>query len=174
MRCGDRSVTFIEQYQITKNPAAGNCPRDHERDRTSRSKQKGNRDLDQLSHVDHVTTHAHSSQGESQLYIAEDNEAEIKMISKGRSPTMRHVTRTHRVVLGWLFNRDTLDHQIQIKYVDTKNQLADILTKWDFTRDEWNHLLRLLNIIDFSMFSCRHLTNFLVIRSGSSTLWKAT
>ena len=148
MRCGDRSVTFIEQYQITKNLAAGNCLRDPERDRTSRPKQKGNRDVDQLSHVDHVTTHAHSSQGESQLYIAEDNEPVIKMISKGRSPTMRHVTRTHRVVLG-----DKLDHQIQIKYVDTKNQLADILTKWDFTRDEWNHLLRLLNIMDFSMFS---------------------
>ena len=33
----------------------------------------------------------------------------------------------------------------EIKYVDTKNQLADILTKSSFTRDEWNHLL--LNIV---------------------------
>ena len=31
--------------------------------------------------------------------------------------------------------------KIQIKYVDTKNQLADMLTKGNFTRDEWNHLL---------------------------------
>ena len=28
-----------------------------------------------------------------------------KMIIKGRSPTMRHVSRTHRVALDWLFDR---------------------------------------------------------------------
>ena len=33
------------------------------------------------------------------------NEAVIKMIIKGRSPTMRHVSRTHRVSLDWLFDR---------------------------------------------------------------------
>ena len=31
--------------------------------------------------------------------------------------------------------------KIQIKYVDTKHQVADILTKGNFTRDEWNYLL---------------------------------
>ena len=65
---------------------AGNCSRNHK----SKPKQKGNRDVDQLTHVDYLTTDANSSQGESQLYIFEDNEAVIKMI-KGRSPTMRHV-----------------------------------------------------------------------------------
>ena len=39
-----------------------------------------------------VFTNSHSSQGESQLYIFKDNEAVIKMIIKGRSPTMRHVS----------------------------------------------------------------------------------
>ena len=33
---------------------------------------------------------------------------------------------------------------------ETKNQLADILTKGSFTRDEWNHLLTLFNISHFS------------------------
>ena len=79
--------------------------RDPERDRTSNPKQKGNRDVDQLSHVDHETTNAHSSQGDSQLYIFEDNEAVIKMIINVRSPTMRHVTRSHRVASDWLFDR---------------------------------------------------------------------
>ena len=51
----------------------------------------------------------------------------IKMIIKGRSPTMRHVSRTHRVALDWLFDRINLEPTIQIKYVDTKNQLADML-----------------------------------------------
>ena len=50
----------------------------------------------------------------------------IKMIIKGRSPTMRHVSRTHRVALDWLFDRINLEPKIQIKYVDTKNQLADL------------------------------------------------
>ena len=67
---------------------------------------------------------------------------------------MRHVSRTHRVALDWLFNRINLDSKIQIKYIDTKNQLADILTKGNFTRDEWNHLLNLLNISHFSATAC--------------------
>ena len=63
---------------------------------------------------------------------------------------MRHVSRTHRVALDWLFDRINLDPKIQIKYIDTKNQLADILTKGNFTCDEWNHLLCLFNISHFS------------------------
>ena len=43
-----------------------------------------------------------------------------------------------------------LDTKIQIKYIDTKNQLADILTKGNSTRDEWNHLSCLFNISHFS------------------------
>ena len=40
------------------------------------------------------------------LYIFEDNEAVIKNIINGRSPTMRHGSRTHRVALDWLFDVD--------------------------------------------------------------------
>ena len=36
------------------------------------------------------------------------------------------------------------------KYIDNKNQIADILTKGNFTREEWNHLLCLFNISHFS------------------------
>ena len=78
------------------------------------------------------------------LCIFEDNEAVIKMILKGRSPTMRRVSRTHRIALDWLFDRINPDPKIQIKDVDTKHQLADILTRRNFTRDEWNNFLHLL------------------------------
>ena len=44
--------------------------------------------------------------------------------------------------------------KIQIKYIDSKNQLADILTKGNFTRGEWNHLLCLFNISHFSSTNC--------------------
>ena len=67
---------------------------------------------------------------------------------------MRHVSSTHRVALDWLFDRINLDPKIQIKYIDTKNQLADILTKGNFTRDEWNKLLCLFNISHFSSAEC--------------------
>ena len=96
----------------------------------------------------------HSSRKEALLYVFEDNEAVIKMIIKGRSTTMRHVSRTHRVALDWLFDRINLDPKIQIKYIDTKNQLTDILTKGNFTRDEWNHLLCLFNSSHFSSINC--------------------
>ena len=74
----------------------------------------------------------------------------LKMVFKGRSPTMRHVSRNHRVALDWLFDRINLDRKIQIKYVNTKNHLADILTKGKFTHDEWNLLLSFfLSVLQF-------------------------
>ena len=74
--------------------------------------------VEQLREVDYVPTNTRSSQGESQLYIFEDNEAVIIMMIKGRSPTMRHVLRTPRVALDWFFDRINLEPKIQIKYVD--------------------------------------------------------
>ena len=79
-----------------------------------------------------------SSHKGAMLYIFDDNEAVIKMIIRGRSRTPRHVSRTNRVALDWLFYRTNLDHKFQIRYVDSRNQLADLLTKGHFTRDAWN------------------------------------
>ena len=110
--------------------------------------------INDLDNVDLVPSNVQSSHQEALLYVFEDNEAVIKMIIKGRSPTMRHVSRTHRVALDWLFDRINLDPKIQIKYIDSKNQLADILTKGNFTRDEWNHLLCLFHISHFSSAEC--------------------
>ena len=67
---------------------------------------------------------------------------------------MRHVSRTHRVSPDWLFDRINSDPKIQIRYIDTKDQLADILTKGNFTRDEWNHLLCLFKDSHFSSTVC--------------------
>ena len=106
--------------------------------------------IDDQDNVDCIPSNVNSSRKEALLYIKDNNKAVIKMIKKGRSPTMRHVSRTHRVALDWLFDRINLDPKIQIKYSDTKNQLADILTKGNFTHDEWNHLLCLFNISHFS------------------------
>ena len=63
-------------------------------------------------------------------------------------------SRTHRVALDWLFDRIKLDPKIQIRYIYTKHQLVDMLTKGNVTRDEWNYLLHLLNISHFSSTCC--------------------
>ena len=116
-------------------------------------RQKSHNKIDVTKDSDLVPSNVQSVNREALLYVFEDNEAVIKMIMKGRSPTMRHVSRTHRVALDWLFDRINFDPKIQIKYIDTKNQLADILTKGNFTRDEWNYLLTLFNISHFSSTS---------------------
>ena len=94
-----------------------------------------------LDNVDLVLLNVQTSRQEALLYVFEDNEAVIKTIIKGRCPTMRHVSWTNRVALDWSLDLINLDHQIQIKHIDTENQFADMLTKGKFTRDEWNHLL---------------------------------
>ena len=79
-----------------------------------------------LSNIDQPPSSAHLSEEKSQLYISEDNEAVIKMIIKGGSLTMRHVSRNHQVALDWLFDRINQDPKVHIKYVESKNQMADI------------------------------------------------
>ena len=68
---------------------------------------------------------------------------------------MRHVSRTHRVALDLLFDRINLDPKIQIRYIDTKHQLADILTKGNFTRDEWNNLFSFVQHQTFQIYLLR-------------------
>ena len=124
------------------------CPNQREDRSTLHTIQKRKQSqgvINDLDNVDFIPSNVTSSHQEALLYMFEDNEAVVKMIMKGRSPTMRHVSRTHRVALDWLFDRINLDPKIQIKYIDTKNQLADMLTKGNFTRDEWNHLLCLFH-----------------------------
>ena len=51
------------------------------------------------------------------------------MIIESRRPDMRHGSRTHRVELDRLIELTHLDSNISIRYVHTKEQIADILTK---------------------------------------------
>ena len=69
--------------------------------------------INDLDDVDFIPSNVQSSHQEAFLYVFEDNEAVIKMIIKGRSPTMRHVCRTHSVALDWLLDRINLDPKIK-------------------------------------------------------------
>ena len=99
--------------------------------------------LDMFGSIDYVPPSLPIKPGFAKLYALEDNDAVIKMTVKQRSPTMRHVSRTHRVDLDWLFERISKDPGIFVKYVPTKDQIADIFTKGSFTAEAWNVLCKL-------------------------------
>ena len=82
---------------------------------------KSHNKIDVMKDIDSAPSNVQSARQEVLLYVFEDNEAVIKMIIKGKSLSMRYVSRTHRVALDWLFDRINLDSKIQIKYIDTKN-----------------------------------------------------
>ena len=65
--------------------------------------QKSQGKINVMENIDSVPSNVQSSRQEAFLYVFEDIEAVIKMIFKGRSPSMKHVSRTHRVALDWLF-----------------------------------------------------------------------
>ena len=75
--------------------------------------------IDDLDHVAFIPSHVKSSHQEALLYVFENNETMMKMIIKGRSPTMRHASRTNKVALDWLFDRINLDPKNQIKFIFT-------------------------------------------------------
>ena len=74
------------------------------------------------------------------LIIAEDNEAVIKIIKKARSMALRHLPRTHRIDVQWLF--EVCSHpRVRMLYVNTKQQVADLMTKALNNPQTWEHLL---------------------------------
>ena len=82
--------------------------------------------------IDFVPPNAHISSQRASPFIFEDNDAVLKIIIKSRNPTMRHVSRTQRVNLDSMLDRVNLDSGIQIKYVNTSKQIADILIMGSF------------------------------------------
>ena len=125
-----------------------------------------------MEKIDSVPSNVQSSRQEVFLYVFEDNEAVIKMIIKGRSPTMRLVSRTHSVALDWLLDRINLDTKIQIKYIDTKNQLADI-----FNQRKISHVMSgiiccvcsilAISVLQFALIQCRNDLNKIQEKSES-------
>ena len=125
--------------------------------------------IDDQDNVGLISSNVNSSRQEAMLYVFEDNEAVIKMIITGRSPTMRHVSRIHRVALVWLFDRIHLDPKIQIS-TSTPKKIADILTEGNFTRDEWNHILCWFNIaisvLQFALMQWRNDLNKIQVKTS--------
>ena len=114
-------------------PAAGNC---------------GHQQVDQ--DIDCVPADISDCAHLTQLHHFEDNAAMIQMIIKGRSPTLRHVTRTQTVNLDLLFERIHLNNSFSIKFVRPADQLADLLTDGPLSSQQRQSLLHLWRIENVS------------------------
>ena len=99
--------------------------------------------INDLDNADCVPWNVNSFHQEALLHVFEDNEAVISWSLKAEArqwdmspePTELFLIG-YSIELIWTLKN-------QIKYIDTKKQLTDILTKGSFKRDEWNHLLNL-------------------------------
>ena len=78
------------------------------------------------------------------LVIHDDNQATILVAKKGYSPKLRHIARTHKVNLGSI--AEVLEEDdVEIEYVDTNLQAADIFTK-ALPPQKWDNALKLLGM----------------------------
>ena len=68
------------------------------------------------------------------------------MSIKRRSPALRHVVRTHRVDLNWLFELIEGDPSILIRHVKTLDQMAAVLNKGKFTAQQIMHSCSLAQV----------------------------
>ena len=80
-----------------------------------------------------------------QLVIHEDNQATILVAKKGYSPKLRHIARTHKVNLGSISEQLEEGTGVEIEYVDTAEQAADIFTK-ALVPQKWDRAIKLLGI----------------------------
>ena len=113
--------------------------------------------------IEFVPPHAQNSRHQACLFIVEGSDAVIKMIINGTRPeTTRLVSRTHRVVLDWLFDRCNLDAGIHIQFADTTRQIADVLTESFFAREQRDRQIAVFNVMDQTTFSCSHLRSLLM------------
>ena len=79
------------------------------------------------------------------LRIHEDNQATILVARKGHSSKLRSISRTHRVNLASLAEQLQEGTGVELEYVKTDFQAADIFTK-ALPPHKWDHALRLLGM----------------------------
>ena len=76
-----------------------------------------------------------------------DNQAIIRVVQTGKSPTMRHLGRTHRISVAWL-HEVVRDPQHQLMYEESGKLCADICTQGVPDRGKWQAACDLVNIAD--------------------------
>ena len=80
------------------------------------------------------------------LQFHEDNQAMIQICKNGRSPTMRHLGRTHGIKLAYLHDSFT-NGRFNLLYENTAAMAADIYTKAFTDGEKWKWASELINIV---------------------------
>ena len=96
------------------------------------------------------------------LHVKEDNEAMIKVLTSGRNPTMRYLSRTHGIDVRWLFEVSS-GKFVKLEYTKSEDQAADIFTKPFEVGTKWSVLIPLVNMSmpnDLWDLVRRHSTHF--------------
>ena len=75
----------------------------------------------------------------------EDNQATIRILENGKSPTFRHSDKTQRVNLSWL-SEQFKRKWYRIVHGPSMMQAADIFTKPFVSAEKWNFAIKLLSI----------------------------
>ena len=78
------------------------------------------------------------------MQFLEDNQAAIRILTTGKSPALRHLDRTHRVSLAWLWETFK-DGHLDLIYINSEKEAADIFTKAFTDKDKWLHAIHLIN-----------------------------
>ena len=98
-----------------------------------------------LLNVDYVPPTVPQPRGLARLLICEDNEAVIKSLMKVRFKTMGFLHKTHRIDLDFIIDCMTCLN-IKMRYIHTKLQIADLMTKGSFTKLAFASLVELANL----------------------------
>ncbi|CAE7497217.1 unnamed protein product [Symbiodinium microadriaticum] len=80
-----------------------------------------------------------------QMTVHEDNQATILIARKGFSAKLRHISRTHKVNLSCLAEQFEEGSGVDVQYIDTNLQAADIFTK-QLPPAKWDSAIRLLGL----------------------------
>jgi len=91
---------------------------------------------DELLAVDYVPCNIPEPNGRAILVLLEDNDPVIQILIKGRNTTLRHVPRVHRVNIDATYERIRCGPGIYLRHWPTEYQMADILTKGSFTKNQ--------------------------------------
>ena len=81
------------------------------------------------------------------INFMEDNQATIQIIKTGKSPTLRHLGRTHRVNISWLSETFSNVKNLVMQYCTSDKQCADVFTKAFTNQLKWKHATSMISVV---------------------------
>jgi hypothetical protein len=81
-----------------------------------------------------------------QATLLEDNQATLQKFKTGKNPTLRHLSRIHRVNMAWISDVFRKCDQTCIKDCSTSEQAADIMIKGFTNPVVWDRAISLIGL----------------------------